>query len=97
MTAALAGCRLSGTGGGGGDIATVNGAPIAGPSINDRLESSPQAKGVLNQLIQGKLIDQYAKANKITITDADIKAKEDDLRAKYQPGQFDQILKAQNI
>ncbi len=97
LAAALAGCSPSAAGGGGGDIATVNGAPITRAAFNDRLESSPQAKQVLNQLIQGELIDQYAKTNNIVITDADIKKKEDDLRAKYQPGQFDQILKAQNI
>jgi foldase protein PrsA len=93
--AALAGCTPGAAGG--GDIASVNGEPIPRSEFVDRLESSPQAKQILTQLIQGKLIDQYAKNNKIDVSEADVKKKEDEIRARYQPGQFDMILKSQNI
>jgi foldase protein PrsA len=43
------------------------------------------------------LIDQYAKDNNIQISDAAIQKKEDDIKSKYPAGQFDQILKAQNL
>jgi foldase protein PrsA len=92
----LAGCSTASSGGG-GDIATVNGEPVTRTAFVDQLESLPQAKAVLNQLIQGKLIDQYAKDHKIDVTDAELKAKEDEIRARYPAGQFDQILKSQNI
>jgi len=94
MAATLTGCSNVGSG---GAIATVNGQDISRQQFYDRLESSPQAKGILTQMIQTALIEQYAKDNNIQVTDADIKEKVDELRARYPNGQFDAILKAQNI
>ncbi len=91
---ALAGC--SGTSSG-GDIASVNGHGISRADFDNRLEGMPQAKSQLNQLIQQALIDQYATDNHIDISDSDVQKKEDEIKAKYPPGQFDQILKAQNL
>jgi foldase protein PrsA len=48
-------------------------------------------------MVQGLLIDQYAKDNNISISDADVAKKEDDIKSKYPPGQFEQILKSQNL
>jgi foldase protein PrsA len=92
----LAGCASSAQGGG-GDIATVNGEKVSRSDFDGKLESSPQAKQVLVSMVQGMLIDQYAKDNKITISDADITKKEDEIKAKYPPGPFEQILKQQNL
>ncbi|MFY9779346.1 MAG: peptidylprolyl isomerase [Candidatus Baltobacteraceae bacterium] len=93
---ALAACS-SATAGGGGDVASVNGTSISRTDFDARLESGPQGKQVLNQMVQGLLIDQYAKDNNLTIADADIQQKEDEIKAKYPPGQFEAILKAQNL
>jgi foldase protein PrsA len=90
----LAGC--SGTSSG-GDIASVNGKGISRADFDNKLEGMPQAKSQLNQLVQQALIDQYATDNHITVTDAEVQKKEDDIKAKYPPGQFDSILKAQNL
>jgi len=93
--ALLAGCSANASGG--GDIASVNDQKIARTDFDSKLEAGPQARQILNSMVQGVLIDQYAKANNITIPDADIQKKEDDIKSKYPPGQFEQILKQQNL
>jgi foldase protein PrsA len=90
----LAGCS---GGGGGGNIASVNGQNISQADFQNKLESTPQAKSILNQLVQTALVDQYAKDNNVNIPDADVQKREDDIKSKYPAGQFDQILKAQNL
>jgi len=100
MTAALglsllAGCS-SGSGGG-GDVAAVNGEKISKADLDTKLENGASAKQILNTIVQGMLIDQYAKDNNIVIPEADIQKKEDEIKSKYPAGQFEQILKAQNL
>jgi len=92
---AFAGCSSGGSGG--GDVATVNGQPISRATFDAKLEALPQAKSQLSQLIPQALIDQYATDNKVEISDAEIQKKEDEIKAKYPAGQFEQILKAQNL
>jgi len=94
---ALAGCSEGSAGGGGGDVATVNGEKISRADYDAKLEASQQGKAVFNQMVQGLLIDQYAKSNNISISDADVQKKEDDIKSKYPAGQFEQILKSQNL
>ncbi len=91
----LGGCGNGG--GGGGNVASVNGQNIARSEFDAKLDASPQAKGVLNQLVQGALIDQYAKDNHVDIADSAVNKEEDDIKSKYPPGQFAQILKSQNL
>jgi foldase protein PrsA len=43
------------------------------------------------------LIDQYARDKKIDISQAEIDKKEADTRAKFPPGQFEQIIKNQGL
>jgi foldase protein PrsA len=93
----LAPAACSSAAAGGGDVASVNGAAISRADYDARLESGPQGKAVLNQMIQGLLIDQYAKDNHVDISDADVQKKEDEIKSKYPPGQFEAILKAQNL
>jgi foldase protein PrsA len=92
----IAGCA-AGASGAGGDVASVNGDKISRADFDAKIEAGPQGKAVLNQLVQGLLIDQYAKDNHIDISDADVAKKEDEIKAKYPPGQFEQILKSQNL
>jgi foldase protein PrsA len=97
-TAALVlGTSLAACTGGNGNVVSVNGTNVSKAELDSRLEASPTGKQVLSQIVQGDLIDQYAKANNITVSDADIAKKEDDIRSKYPPGQFEQILKNQGL
>ncbi len=91
----VAGC--SSASGSTGDVAAVNDQKISRADFDAKLESGPQGKQVLQQLVQGALIDQYAKDNHIDIPDADVAKQEDDIKSKYPPGQFEQILKSQNL
>jgi foldase protein PrsA len=95
LGAALAGC--SGGSSGGGDVATVNGDHITRADFDAKLEAGPQGKAILNQLVQTDLIDQYGRDNHVDIADADVQKREDEIKAKYPPGQFDTILKSQNL
>jgi foldase protein PrsA len=81
----------------GGDVASVNGQKISRADFDKKLEAGPAGKSVLTQLVQQALVDQYATDKKITVTDDEIAKKEDEIKAKYPPGQFDQILKQQGL
>jgi|HubBroStandDraft_4_1064222.scaffolds.fasta_scaffold00005_13 foldase protein PrsA len=82
---------------GGGAIATVNGQPISRSTFDQRLESSPMGRTVLQQLVQETLIEQYAKNNNITVTDADIDAKETQIKANFPAGSWDEMLKSRGL
>lgn len=81
----------------GGDVASVNGTKITRADFDKKLEAGPAGKSVLTQLVQQALVDQYATSNKITVSDAEVAKKEDEIKAKYPPGQFEQILKQQGL
>ena len=81
----------------GGDIASVNGQKITKAEFDKKLEAGPAGKQTLQQLVQVSLIEQYAKDKNITVTDDEIKKEEDDIKSKYPPGQFEQILKQQGL
>jgi foldase protein PrsA len=91
------GACSSATAGSGGDVASVNGQKISRTDFDKKLESGPAGKSVLTQLVQQALVDQYATTNKITVSDDEIAKKEDEIKAKYPPGQFEQILKQQGL
>jgi foldase protein PrsA len=82
---------------GGGDVAAVNDQKITRADFDKKLESSPAGKQVLTQMVQQDLVDQYGRDNKIDVTQAEIDAKETDIKSKYPPGQFDMILKQQGL
>ncbi|BDE07697.1 hypothetical protein WPS_29730 [Vulcanimicrobium alpinum] len=94
LSISLAACS---GGSGGGDVASVNGQKISRGDFDRKLETGPQAKQVLNQMVQMALIDQYAKDKNVSATDDEITKKENEIKAKYPPGQFDQILKQQGL
>jgi foldase protein PrsA len=81
----------------GGAVATVNGQPISYDSFNKRLQGSPMARSVLQQLVQETLIAQYAKNNNINISDADIDARENQIKANFPSGSWDEMLKARGL
>jgi foldase protein PrsA len=81
----------------GGAVATVNGQEISQPAFQSKLESSPVARSILQQMVQEALIEQYAKNNNITVSDAEISAREDQLKANFPNGSWDEMLKARNL
>ncbi|HTU82272.1 MAG TPA: peptidylprolyl isomerase [Candidatus Acidoferrales bacterium] len=81
----------------GGTVATVNGEPISNADFESKLEASPVAKQVLQQMVQEALIDQYAKQNNITVTDAEIDQRETELKNNFPNGSWDEMLKARGL
>jgi foldase protein PrsA len=88
---------LAACGGGGGDVLAVNGEKISRADLDKRLEAGPAAKQSLTQIVQQKLIDQYGKDNKIDVSVTDVDKKEAEIKAKYPPGQFEQIIAQQGL
>jgi foldase protein PrsA len=95
LCVSLAACSTGSAGG--GNIAAVNGQNITRADFDHRLESNPAARQTLTQLVQTALISQYAKNNKVDVSQADITKRENEIKAKYPPGQFEQILKQQGL
>lgn len=91
LSASLAACA------GGGAIATVNGQAISQSDFTSKLEGSPVARGVLQQMVQNALIDQYAKSHNITVTDAEVAQKETALQANFPNGSWSEMLKARGL
>jgi foldase protein PrsA len=94
LCVSLAACS---NGGGGGNVAAVNGQNISRADFDKKLESSPVAKQVLSQMVQQQLIDQYARDKKVDVSQAEIDKKETETKARMQPGQYEQILKQQSL
>jgi foldase protein PrsA len=94
LCVSLAACN---NGGGGGNVAAVNGQAITRADFDKKLEASPVGKQVLSQMVQQQLIDQYARDKKVEVSQAEIDKKENETKARMQPGQFEQILKQQSL
>jgi foldase protein PrsA len=88
---ALAACS------GGGQVATVNGKPISRSAFEDKLEASPGARNTLQQMVQEALILQYADQNHIVVSDDEIAKRENDLKANFPNGSWDEMLKARGL
>jgi foldase protein PrsA len=82
---------------GGGAIATVNGQPISRSAFDTRLEGSPMARTILQQMVQETLIEQYAKNNNLTVSEAEIDARENQIKANFPSGSWDEMLKARGL
>jgi foldase protein PrsA len=91
LTTSLVACA------GGGSIATVNGQALSKADFDQKLEGSPAARGVLQQMAQEALLEQYARTNNIQISDADIKAKEDQIKTNFPAGSWDDMLKQRGM
>ena len=81
----------------GGTIATVNGQAISKTEFDSKLEQSPAALSTLQQMVRETLLNQYAQKNNISPTDAQIQAKEDQIKANFPAGQWDEMLKARGL
>jgi len=81
----------------GGTIATINGQGISRTDFDSKLEGSQVAKGMLLQMAQSMLIEQYGKDNTIDVTDAEIDKKVNDLKSQYGAAQFDALIKQRGM
>ncbi|HEY8313738.1 MAG TPA: peptidylprolyl isomerase [Candidatus Baltobacteraceae bacterium] len=92
LTISLAACA-----GSSGSVVTVNGDGISHSAFDKQLENSPTARQVLQTMVTNELLDQYAKQNNITVTDADIDKIVNQYKSQYPNGEFDQLLKARGM
>jgi foldase protein PrsA len=93
LTVSLAACG----GGNSGSVVTVNGQAISHSDLDQKLESSPASRGVLQQMVTNSLIDQYAKDHNISVSSAEIAKVEDQYKSQYPNGQWDELLKARGL
>jgi foldase protein PrsA len=77
-------------------IAVVNGEKITKGELDDKLEGQV-GKNTLAQLVQQKLIFQYAKQHNIDVPDKDVETKLDEIRSHFPAGQFETMLKQQGM
>src|ERR1700730_5277471 len=89
LSAMLAACS--------GPVATVNGQAISHSDFDAKLETSPVARGTLQQLVQDALIEQHAKDANIVISDDDLAKRENQLKASFPGTSWDDMLKARGI
>ncbi len=100
LATALLAASLVGCSGGGGAVVTVNGTAITKAQLDKELESSPAALGTLQTMVRSTLLDQYAQRHHITVTDADIQKKEDQIRSNLgitSQDQWDMMLKSRGL
>lgn len=83
--------------GGGGDVMSVNNQKITRADLDRKLEAGAAAKQTLNQMVQQALIDQYGKDAHVDVSVTDVDKKEAEIKSKYPPGQFEQILIQQGL
>lgn len=89
---ATAGCAAS------KPVITVNGTAISKSDFDNKLEGNTRnSEQVLQQMVDKVLINQYAAANNVTASDADINAALAKIEANFPPGQFDVVLKQQGL
>ncbi len=81
----------------GGSVATVNGQSISKADFDAKLESSPAAVSTLQQMVREILLQQYAQKNGITVSDAEIAQHEDQIKANFPPGSWDDMLKSRGL
>jgi foldase protein PrsA len=93
LTVSLAACG----GGGGGAVATVNGQSISHGDLDNKLEGSPAARGVLQNMVMSMLIDQYAQQHHITVSQDEINKVEDQYKQQYPGDQWSELLKARSL
>ncbi len=97
LATALLAASLAACSGGGGSVATVNGQPISKASLDTKLEASPTARNLLQQLVYGKLIDQYATKHGIKVSSAEIAKREKQLKANFPAGSWSSMLKTRGL
>ncbi len=86
--------------GGGGNsspVVTVKGQSITHAQLDSKLEDSPAARSVLQTLVTNVLIDQYAKDHNVQVSQADIDKTENQYKAQYPNGGWQDLLKSRDL
>ena len=76
---------------------TSGGYKISKGELDTKLENMPVAHQVLQSMLQQDLVFQYAKDHNITVTEADIDAKINDIKQRLSDQQLDMALKQQGM
>ncbi len=77
-------------------IAVVNGEKVTKGELDDKLEQQA-GKNTLAQIVQQKLVFQYAAAHTIDVPDKDVETKLDEIKTHFPAGQFESMLKQQGL
>ena len=77
-------------------VATVNGQKITKGALDAKLEQQG-GRQALASMVQQALVFQYAKDHNITVSDAEVQAKLDEIASHFPAGQFESMLKAQGM
>ncbi len=78
-------------------VATVDGVAIERAALDEKLEASPKARGVLQRLIDETLLDQYAQQHGIIVSDVDASAALGGLKAQYPNGSWENVLRTREL
>jgi len=78
-------------------IVSTDGYKITKGDLDTKLEAMPVAHQVLHSMLQQDLVFQYAKDHNITVTDADIDGKINDIKARLSDQQLADALKQQGM
>jgi len=78
-------------------IVTADGYSVTKGELDAKLESMPTANEVLNTMVQQDLIFKYAKDNNITVSDAQVQAKINEIKQRMSDQQLQDALKQQGM
>jgi len=78
--------------------ATVNGEPISRAALVERLmDQSTAGQAMLGQMICETLLAQYAAKNNITVADAEVQARIQEIRKSQPPADFNDFLASRGL
>ena len=80
-----------------GAAVTVNGQAISRALVLEKIEQHPEARQALGHLIGETLVNQYAEQHHIVVTDAEVAARERELRAQFPGKKWNDMLAVRNI
>jgi foldase protein PrsA len=78
-------------------LVTADNYKVSKGELDAKLEKQPVAGQVLRSMVQQDLIFQYAKDHNITVTDAEIDSKINDIKARLSDAQLQQALQQQGM
>jgi foldase protein PrsA len=78
-------------------LVSTAGYKVTKGDLDTKLEAMPAAKQVLRSMVQQDLIFQWAKDHNIQVTDAEINAKIDEIKARLSDTQLNDALKQQGM
>lgn len=80
-----------------GAAVTVNGQAISRAYVLEKIEQHPEARQALGHLIDETMVNQYAEQHHIVVTDAEVAARERELRIQFPGKKWNDMLAVRNI